>query len=133
MTLPLPNAAAFPPTLPLFPPLPCDGRGDGSHYIYTVRSLRIERVGAWLPQGWLARALSAGAEVVFTESDTVTVRPDAAVASRRGAAGGANGGGANGAEKSVDRTLRRAMRLRRAKWLPGAEWRVVDVRDAASA
>lgn len=124
MTLPLPNAAAFPPTLPLFPPLPCDGRGDGSHYIYTVRSLRIERVGAWLPQGWLARALSAGAEVVFTESDTVTVRPDAAVASRRGAAG---------AEKSVDRTLRRAMRLRRAKWLPGAEWRVVDVRDAASA
>ncbi|KIY93719.1 hypothetical protein MNEG_14245, partial [Monoraphidium neglectum] len=85
-----------------------------------VRSTRIDRVGPWLPSSWLARALHTGAEVSFTESDAVAVRPDAGP----GAGGAARGDG-------VERTLARTLRLRRARWLPGAEWRVVDIVDAA--
>lgn len=105
--------------MPPFSP-PC------SHYVYRLRSTRIERVGPWLPPSWLSRALSRGAEVSYTESDAVSVRPDAG-----------NGGG-NAAQQraprggdGVERTLRRTLRLRQARWLPGAEWRVVDIVDAA--
>ena len=85
--------------------------------------MRVDRVGPWLPSSWLARCLSRGAEVVFTESDAVAVRPDAggAPAKARG------GGGGDG----VERTLRRTLRMQRARWLPGAGWRVVDILDAA--
>jgi hypothetical protein len=85
--------------------------------VYSVRSARLERVGPWVPHGLLPRALSTGAEVVVAEADTVTVRPDA-------------GGRAAGRGDSVDRSLRRALRLQKAKWAPGAEWRVVDICDA---
>ncbi len=86
-------------------------RAAGSHYVYQFRGARVERVAPWTPAGWMR----AGAEVVFTESDSVSVRPD-------------NGAGARSG--SVDRTLRRTMRMQKARFVPGAEWKVVDIVDA---
>jgi len=90
-------------------------RDAGSHYVYQVRSVKVERVGPWLPPSWMARGLTKGAEVTYTESDTVTVRSSKA-------------GGARG--ESFDRTLRRTLKMQKARW-PGSEWRVVDIVDAA--
>ncbi|GBF87573.1 accumulation and replication of chloroplast-related protein [Raphidocelis subcapitata] len=95
-------------------------REAGSHYVYSVRSTRLERAGPWLPRGWLARALSRGAELAYVESDTVTARRDPAA------------GRAAGRGDSADRTLRRTVRLQKARWLPGAEWRAVDAADVAA-
>ena len=94
------------------------------HYEFKIIQAQVAELGPWeLPGTWgrMKRALRCkGAELMVQMKDQVSMKADKAATS--------NGGVSSSVSHQARQFVLR-MRLQKARWLPGTEWRIAEMEE----